>query len=149
MAAGLSPEGSAPWLLPAFSDTLQYTWAAWAQPHGLSSGRGSWGGNAADIIRQGEPDIRLWEATRIHWLALHVPGPVRTPAPPKAEAKAKALKAKKAVLKGVHSHKKKKIRTSPTFRRPKTLRLRRQPKYPRKSAPRRNNPEAGCGGSRL
>lgn len=58
--------------------------------------------------------------------------------PPKTEAKAKALKAKKAVLKGVHSHKKKKIRTSPTFRRPKTLRLRRQPKYPRKSAPRRN-----------
>ncbi|XP_037361400.1 60S ribosomal protein L23a-like [Talpa occidentalis] len=60
------------------------------------------------------------------------------PAPPKSEAKAKALKAKKAVLKGVHSHKKKKIRTSPTFRRPKTLRLRRQPKYPQKSAPRRN-----------
>ena len=60
------------------------------------------------------------------------------PAPPKAEGKAKALKAKKAVLKGVHSHKKKKIRTSPTFRRPKTLRFRRQPKYPRKSAPRRN-----------
>ncbi|CAM9456579.1 unnamed protein product, partial [Rangifer tarandus platyrhynchus] len=60
------------------------------------------------------------------------------PAPPKAEAKAKALKAKKAVLKGVHSHKKKKIRTSPTFRRPKTPRLRRQPKYPRKSAPGRN-----------
>ncbi|CAD7673135.1 unnamed protein product [Nyctereutes procyonoides] len=29
------------------------------------------------------------------------------PAPPKGEAKAKALKAKKAVLKGVHSHKKK------------------------------------------
>ncbi|KAM8956023.1 large ribosomal subunit protein uL23-like [Lycaon pictus] len=60
------------------------------------------------------------------------------PAPPKAEAKAKDLKAKKAVLKGVHSHKKKKIRTSPTFRRPKTLRLQRQPKYPRKSTPRRN-----------
>lgn len=36
------------------------------------------------------------------------------PAPPKAEAKAKALKAKKAVLKGVHSHKKKKIQMSPT-----------------------------------
>ena len=29
------------------------------------------------------------------------------PAPPKAEAKANALEAKKAVLKGVHSHKKK------------------------------------------
>uniref|UniRef100_G1TEW2 Large ribosomal subunit protein uL23 n=1 Tax=Oryctolagus cuniculus TaxID=9986 RepID=G1TEW2_RABIT len=59
------------------------------------------------------------------------------PAPPKVKAKAKALKAKKAVLKGIHSHKKK-IRMSPTFQRPKTLRLRRQPKYPRKSTPRRN-----------
>ncbi|KAG5213040.1 hypothetical protein JEQ12_008826 [Ovis aries] len=61
-----------------------------------------------------------------------------TPASPKAEAKAKALKAKKAVLKGVHSHKKKKIQTSPTSQQPKTLRLRRQPKYPQKSALRRN-----------
>ncbi|XP_068953318.1 large ribosomal subunit protein uL23-like [Petaurus breviceps papuanus] len=58
--------------------------------------------------------------------------------PPKTEAKSKTLKAKKVVLKGVHSHKKKKIRTSLTFWRPKTLRLRRQPKYPRKSAPLRN-----------
>ncbi|KAG2459217.1 RL23A protein, partial [Polypterus senegalus] len=56
----------------------------------------------------------------------------------KTEAKSKALKAKKAVLKGVHSHRQKKIRTSPTFRRPKTLKLKRHPKYPRKSAPRRN-----------
>nr|XP_055194079.1 60S ribosomal protein L23a-like [Nyctereutes procyonoides] len=55
-----------------------------------------------------------------------------------ADGKAKALKAKKAVLKGVHSHTKKKICTSPTFRLPKPLHLRRQPKYPRKSAPRRN-----------
>ena len=61
------------------------------------------------------------------------------PAPPKAEAKAKALKAKKAVLKGVHSHKKKKIWTSPSFWRPKTLRIRRQPKYPWKSAPGETN----------
>uniref|UniRef100_A0A2I3GXB2 Large ribosomal subunit protein uL23 n=1 Tax=Nomascus leucogenys TaxID=61853 RepID=A0A2I3GXB2_NOMLE len=60
------------------------------------------------------------------------------PAPPKAEAKAKPSKAKKAVLKCVHNHKKKKIHTSPTFWWPKTLRLWRQPKYPRKSAPRRN-----------
>ncbi|EGW14284.1 60S ribosomal protein L23a-like [Cricetulus griseus] len=57
------------------------------------------------------------------------------PAPPKA--KAKTLKTKKAVLKGVHSHKKK-ILTSPNFWRPKTLQLRRQPKNPRKSSPRRN-----------
>ena len=60
------------------------------------------------------------------------------PAPPKAEAKAKALKAKKAVLKGVHSHTKEKIWVLPTFWRPKTLWLRRQPKYPWKSTPRRN-----------
>ncbi|XP_064232840.1 large ribosomal subunit protein uL23-like [Aotus nancymaae] len=60
------------------------------------------------------------------------------PAPPKAEAKAKALKAKKAVLKGVHSHKKKKEDPHDTFRLPKTLRLQRRPKYPQKSAPRRN-----------
>uniref|UniRef100_H0XRZ1 Large ribosomal subunit protein uL23 n=1 Tax=Otolemur garnettii TaxID=30611 RepID=H0XRZ1_OTOGA len=57
------------------------------------------------------------------------------PAPPKAEAKAKALKAKKAVLKGIHSHKKK-IHTSPTFRRLKTEAP--EPKYPWKSTPRRN-----------
>ncbi|XP_068942624.1 large ribosomal subunit protein uL23-like [Petaurus breviceps papuanus] len=57
--------------------------------------------------------------------------------PPKTEVKSKALEAKKAVLKGVHSHKKK-IRTSLTFPRPKTLRLRRQPKWPPKSAPHRN-----------
>ncbi|XP_045376490.2 large ribosomal subunit protein uL23-like [Camelus bactrianus] len=74
----------------------------------------------------------------------------KAPAPPKAEAKAKALKAKIAVLKGLHSHKKKKkkkkkerkkekkIRKSPTFQQPKTLRLRRQLKYPQKSSRRRN-----------
>ena len=44
------------------------------------------------------------------------------PAPPKAEAKAKALKGKKEVLKGVQSHKKN-FRKSPTFRRPKTTLL--------------------------
>lgn len=47
------------------------------------------------------------------------------PAPPKAGAKAKALKAKTAVLKCIHSHNKRKTRTSPTFRGPKTLQLRR------------------------
>ncbi|VCW67298.1 unnamed protein product, partial [Gulo gulo] len=42
------------------------------------------------------------------------------PVPPKAEAKTKALKAKKAVLKGIHSHRKEKIHTSPTFLQLKT-----------------------------
>uniref|UniRef100_G1MMA8 Large ribosomal subunit protein uL23 n=2 Tax=Ailuropoda melanoleuca TaxID=9646 RepID=G1MMA8_AILME len=60
------------------------------------------------------------------------------PDPPKAEAKAKALKAKKAVLNRRPQSQRKKIRMSPTFPRPKTLCLRRQPKYPPKSAPRRN-----------
>nr|XP_054095246.1 60S ribosomal protein L23a-like [Callithrix jacchus] len=61
--------------------------------------------------------------------------------PPKVEAKAKVLKTKKALLKGVHSlhsHKRKKICNSPTFRRPRTLQFRRQPKYPQKSTPKRN-----------
>lgn len=57
---------------------------------------------------------------------------------PKAEAKAKALKAKKVVLESVHSQKKKKIYTSPAFQWHKTLHLQRQPKYPWKSTPRRN-----------
>ncbi|XP_017455901.2 large ribosomal subunit protein uL23-like [Rattus norvegicus] len=61
------------------------------------------------------------------------------PAPPKAEAKVKALKAKKELLKGVHGHKKKKIHMSHTFWWPKTLQLWRQPKYPRKSVPKLNH----------
>lgn len=35
----------------------------------------------------------------------------------------------------VHSHKPRKVRTSTSFRRPKTLQLSRTPKYPRKSIP--------------
>uniref|UniRef100_H2Z7N3 Large ribosomal subunit protein uL23 n=1 Tax=Ciona savignyi TaxID=51511 RepID=H2Z7N3_CIOSA len=53
-------------------------------------------------------------------------------------AKEKALKAKKAVLKGLHSHRKKKMRKSVHFRRPRTLKLPRAPKYPRKSVAKRN-----------
>ena len=60
-------------------------------------------------------------------------------APPKAKAKAKALKAEKAVLKGIHSHKKKK-KKSKCYPPSGSLKhwLRRQPKHPKKSAPRRN-----------
>jgi large subunit ribosomal protein L23Ae len=42
--------------------------------------------------------------------------------PPKPKDKAKGLKAKKAVLKGIHSHKKK-INSLPTFWQLKTLQL--------------------------
>merc|ERR1711939_143569 len=43
--------------------------------------------------------------------------------------------AAKAALKGVHSHKVRKVRLSTTFHQPKTLQLSRAPKYPRKSVP--------------
>ncbi|PRD26400.1 UNVERIFIED_CONTAM: 60S ribosomal protein L25 [Trichonephila clavipes] len=53
------------------------------------------------------------------------------------KAKAKALAVKKKVVKGVHGTRVKKIRTSVRFRTPKTLKLMRNPKYPRKSCPKR------------
>merc|ERR1719495_518809 len=53
----------------------------------------------------------------------------------KAAEKSSAQKAKKAVLKGVHPTAKRKVRKSVHFYRPKTLRLARTPKYPRRSAP--------------
>ncbi|XP_076367292.1 ribosomal protein L23A [Tachypleus tridentatus] len=53
------------------------------------------------------------------------------------KARAKALAARKSVVKGAHGTRRKKIRTSVQFRRPKTLKLPRRPKYPRKSVPRR------------
>lgn len=58
----------------------------------------------------------------------------------KPEAKTQALKVAKAVKTGASTLKKrsKKIRTSVTFHRPKTLKKERNPKYPRISAPPRN-----------
>ncbi|GMM32213.1 ribosomal 60S subunit protein L25 [Martiniozyma asiatica (nom. inval.)] len=49
----------------------------------------------------------------------------------------KAQNAKKAALKGVNAKKALKVRTSPTFRLPKTLKLARSPKYT-KSVPHYN-----------
>jgi len=54
-----------------------------------------------------------------------------------AKARDKALKAKKAVLHGVHNKRIRKQRNTVHFRRPQTLRLPRTPKYPRKSTPKR------------
>lgn len=51
-------------------------------------------------------------------------------------SKAQAAKAAKALKKGVVKKKTRKIRTSVTFHRPKTLKRSRDPKYPRLSAPR-------------
>ncbi|PSN59893.1 60S ribosomal protein L23 [Corynespora cassiicola Philippines] len=54
-----------------------------------------------------------------------------------------ANSAAKAALKGVNSNKVKKVRTSTTFHRPKTLELSRAPKYPRRSIPRQPRLDAG------
>ncbi|KAI0757602.1 ribosomal protein L23/L15e core domain-containing protein [Daedaleopsis nitida] len=55
-------------------------------------------------------------------------------APTKGSDKdAKAKAAKKAALHGTHAHAARKVRYSVSFHRPKTLRLPRNPKYPRKS----------------
>ncbi|KAF0891838.1 hypothetical protein E2562_011016 [Oryza meyeriana var. granulata] len=56
----------------------------------------------------------------------------------KGDAKAQALKAAKAVKSGTAKKTTKKIRTSVTFHRPKTLKKARDPKYPRVSTPGRN-----------
>ncbi|KAF2841465.1 60S ribosomal protein L25 [Patellaria atrata CBS 101060] len=53
----------------------------------------------------------------------------------KGKPSAKANQAAKAALRGVNSHKVRKVRLSTTFHRPKTLILSRAPKYPRKSVP--------------
>jgi len=68
--------------------------------------------------------------------------PAKKAAAPKVnkakDNKAKALKAQKAIKKGVHTKKARKVRTSVHFYRPKTLRLARDPKYPRKSVDKTN-----------
>merc|ERR1711962_1207707 len=60
------------------------------------------------------------------------------------KAKEKALRAKKTVVRGHHDKKSHKIRTSVQFRRPKTLKLKREPKYPRKSVNKINKLDQYC-----
>ena len=62
-----------------------------------------------------------------------IPKCAETTASAPKDAKAKA--AKKAALAGTNSQASRKKRTSVSFHRPKTLRLARTPKYPRKSVP--------------
>nr|POE45075.1 60s ribosomal protein l23a [Quercus suber] len=65
--------------------------------------------------------------------------PAKADSTKKSDPKAQALKAAKAVKSGATFKKKtKKIRTSVTFHRPRTLKKARNPKYPRISAPPRN-----------
>lgn len=55
-----------------------------------------------------------------------------------AAAVVRAKKVQKKVIKGPFGTRTRKVRTSVTFRRPKTLALPRNPKYPRKSVPTRD-----------
>lgn len=57
--------------------------------------------------------------------------------PGQSKARAKAMAVRRKVVKGTHGTRTKKIRTSVKFRRPKTLSLPRNPKYPRRSVPTR------------
>jgi large subunit ribosomal protein L23Ae len=50
----------------------------------------------------------------------------------------KAQRIQKKVVKGTHGTRVKKVRTSVHFHRPRTFRPARNPKYPRKSTPKRN-----------
>ncbi|KAI0034610.1 ribosomal protein L23/L15e core domain-containing protein [Vararia minispora EC-137] len=59
----------------------------------------------------------------------------KAPATKNQAKEAKAKTAKKAALKGTHSHRARKVHMSVSFHRPKTLSLARDPKYPRKSIP--------------
>ncbi|OAF66146.1 hypothetical protein A3Q56_06065 [Intoshia linei] len=61
---------------------------------------------------------------------------VKTPLSLDTMMKRKALKAKKALLHGTVGVRKQKVFTKPRFYLPKTLKLPRNPKYPRRSAPR-------------
>merc|ERR1712018_440671 len=54
----------------------------------------------------------------------------------------KAQKVQKKIVKGTHGTRVKKVSTTVHFRRPKTFRPARNPKYPRKSSPSRNRMDA-------
>merc|ERR1711909_37889 len=54
----------------------------------------------------------------------------------------KAQKVQRKVVKGTHGTRVKKVRTTVQFKRPRTFRPARKPKYPRKSTPARNRLDA-------
>ncbi|KAF9942657.1 60S ribosomal protein L25 [Mortierella alpina] len=81
-----------------------------------------------------------WKAPSVNLKEIQQSNPVFSPASSphetsKIQKQNKALAAKKAALKGVNGQKARKIRTSTTFNRPKTLKLARNPKYARKAVP--------------
>src|SRR5271170_6730999 len=91
-----------------------------------------------DCLKESSPTASISSITTIHHHAskevhflrysFHLCLTTKSPGEKKT-----AEDAKKAALKGTNSHKAKKIRTSTTFHRPKTLKLPRRPKYQRKA----------------
>lgn len=94
-------------------------------------------GRFMPVLKFGETLLYL-----VSWIFFHFifffPGKTKPSASAKSSETSKAQKAKKSVLKGVQRTPKRKVRTNVHFYRPKTLSLRRSPKYPRRSAPRTN-----------
>jgi large subunit ribosomal protein L23Ae len=84
----------------------------------------------ASISKSRITTIHHHASKEVHFLRYSFPVYLPTKFPGE---KKKAEVAKKAALKGTNSHKAKKIRTSTTFHRPKTLKLPRRPKYQRKA----------------
>merc|ERR1712071_551059 len=76
-------------------------------------------------------------------VALKAKVSVKKPVLTKAKkATSKALSAQRKVIKGINGTRTRKVRTSVQFRRPKTFRPPRNPKYPRQSAPKRSKMDA-------
>merc|ERR1712002_691681 len=89
---------------------------------------------------------RRWKSPRRWKRSRKTRKPSRRSSPRKKVAKtpaaAKALSAKKKVVKGRFGTRVKKVRTAVKFRRPKTLRLKRAPKFPKNSTPNRDRMDA-------
>jgi large subunit ribosomal protein L23Ae len=110
------------WTTTIFSATIR---------HSLRMEHSSLGNDCAGCRRRTirETDVPRWDPVRQRELTYIL----FTAAAKPQEAKAKL--AKKAALKGTQSKSLRKIRTTTSFHRPATLKLRRNPKYARKSIP--------------
>jgi len=91
-------------------------------------------------VKPGQKPEKKAEGADKKKTATPVPKKATTPKSVKS-AVAKALRIKKKALKGGHPSKTRKVRTTVRFRRPKTFRAPRHPKYPRKSTARRSRME--------
>ncbi|PQQ12121.1 60S ribosomal protein L23a [Prunus yedoensis var. nudiflora] len=92
-------------------------------------------GSSGVVVEEAAPHLQVG----LFLVELRAMAPAKADSTKKSDPKAQALKTAKAVKSGPTFKKKaKKIRTSVTFHRPRTLKKERNPKYPRISAPPRN-----------